>query len=78
MKTVITAVGELKRAEPNSSEVGLTYRAVVECNVPKLVAQDMPIFEGIMRDVFPLGKDTPDEGIVGRRVVSVGSSALNA
>jgi hypothetical protein len=37
VKASIVCAGELKHSNPDAPEVGLTYRAIVECNVPKLV-----------------------------------------
>ena len=37
IKAVLVAAGELKRKQPRSSEVGLTYRAIIDCNVPNAV-----------------------------------------
>ena len=57
-KAVITAAARLKRSEPDAPEVGLAFRALVECNVPKITSVDLPIFEGLAKDLFPHGPDT--------------------
>ena len=58
VKAVIVAAGKLKRAQPTTPEAGLTYRAIIDCNLPKVTTADLPIFEGITRDLFPRGSAT--------------------
>jgi dynein heavy chain len=53
VKTVISSAGNLKRAHPNTSEDLILLRALCDCNLPKFLADDVPLFNGIISDLFP-------------------------
>ena len=53
VKTVLVAAGQLKRKEPDTFEDLLLIRAMRDSNVPKFLEQDIPLFGGIVKDLFP-------------------------
>lgn len=50
--------GKLKREDPDMDEEPLLMRALRDFNLPKIVTDDIPIFRGLICDLFP-GLDPP-------------------
>ena len=53
IKSVLVVAGGFKRAEPDLLEQALLMRALRDFNIPKIVADDMDIFSGLLGDLFP-------------------------
>ena len=59
VKSTITACGNLKGAFPEDPEDALVLRGLRDINIPKFLAPDLPLFHGIITDLFP-GVPPPD------------------
>ncbi|XP_066245712.1 dynein axonemal heavy chain 10 isoform X2 [Euwallacea similis] len=58
LNTVLRIAGALKRASPDIKESLVLMRALRDTNHPKFVHEDVPLFLGLIRDLFP-GMDCP-------------------
>ncbi|KAA6373516.1 MAG: putative dynein heavy chain, partial [Streblomastix strix] len=53
VKSVLVMAGQLRRDNSNLSEDIVLIRAMRESNLPKFLAEDIPLFEAIVGDLFP-------------------------
>eukprot|EP00003_Mantamonas_plastica_P006669 TRINITY_DN1548_c0_g2_i8.p1 TRINITY_DN1548_c0_g2~~TRINITY_DN1548_c0_g2_i8.p1 ORF type:complete len:4445 (-),score=1771.15 TRINITY_DN1548_c0_g2_i8:52-13386(-) len=61
IKAVLTIAGRLKRQYPTDDEDKLLYLALRDFNLPKLHEEDISIFRGLIRDLFPKVKEPERE-----------------
>ncbi|CAK8985449.1 unnamed protein product [Durusdinium trenchii] len=61
LKSVLVMAGDLKRAAGDLPEDKVLMRALRDMNMPKFVKQDVPLFQGLLNDLFP-GLKVPREG----------------
>ncbi|XP_054000578.1 dynein beta chain, ciliary-like [Hylaeus anthracinus] len=53
IKSVLVVAGKLKRDDPQRPEDQVLMRALRDFNVPKIVTDDVPVFMGLIGDLFP-------------------------
>eukprot|EP00792_Barthelona_sp_PAP020_P009033 TRINITY_DN3265_c0_g1_i1.p1 TRINITY_DN3265_c0_g1~~TRINITY_DN3265_c0_g1_i1.p1 ORF type:complete len:4284 (+),score=1224.26 TRINITY_DN3265_c0_g1_i1:1098-12854(+) len=70
VKSVLVMAGALKRAESHLPEDVVLIRALRDSNIPKFLREDVPLFMGIISDLFP-GIDVPsvDYGVLREAII---------
>ncbi|XP_071951094.1 dynein axonemal heavy chain 2-like isoform X2 [Antedon mediterranea] len=58
LTSVLRYAGKKKRAFPNMTDEEILLLGMKDMNVPKMTVEDLPLFNGIVSDLFP-GVDTP-------------------
>ena len=58
LKSVLNMAGQLKRTSGNLPENVVLMRALRDMNLPKFIYDDVPLFLGLIKDLFP-GLDCP-------------------
>uniref|UniRef100_A0A8D2N608 Dynein axonemal heavy chain 17 n=1 Tax=Zonotrichia albicollis TaxID=44394 RepID=A0A8D2N608_ZONAL len=53
IKSVLVVAGSLKRADPERPEEQVLMRSLRDFNIPKIVTDDVPVFMGLIGDLFP-------------------------
>lgn len=53
IKSVLVVAGALKRGDPTRPEKEVLMRALRDFNAPKIAADDLPVFMGLITDLFP-------------------------
>ena len=59
VKSVLVMAGIVKRNNPKMEEPIVLIRAMRDSNIPKFIKEDLPLFNAIVRDLFP-GVILPD------------------
>ncbi|XP_060520964.1 dynein axonemal heavy chain 6 [Cylas formicarius] len=72
VKSVLVMAGSLKRAAPDRNEDVVLISALRDSNLPKFLADDAILFQGILSDLFP-GLELPvsDYGVFEETIVKV-------
>jgi len=60
IKSVLTAAGSIKRERPDLDEFSVIIKAIRDMNLPKLLAEDIILFDNLFLDLFP-GNDEPEQ-----------------
>ncbi|KFW03432.1 Dynein heavy chain 9, axonemal, partial [Fulmarus glacialis] len=53
IKSVLVVAGSLKRGDPERPEDQVLMRSLRDFNIPKIVTEDVPVFMGLIGDLFP-------------------------
>lgn len=53
LKSVLVMAGQLKRQYSDMNEAIVLMRALRDMNMPKFVYEDVPLFKGLIQDLFP-------------------------
>ena len=59
VKAVITAAAHYRQVHAEEEdEFRIVLKALISVNLPKFIADDVPLFKGILRDLFPLVEES--------------------
>ena len=56
---MLRTAGNTKRGEQDQEEEMLLMRALRDMNLSKFVADDIPLFNSLLQDIFPKQKNVP-------------------
>ncbi|XP_051851510.1 dynein axonemal heavy chain 9 [Antechinus flavipes] len=76
IKSVLVLAGSLKRGDPNRPEEQVLMRSLRDFNIPKITTDDMPVFMGLIGDIFPAldiprKRDIDFEGFIKQAVLEL-------
>ncbi|NXL65574.1 DYH9 protein, partial [Chordeiles acutipennis] len=80
IKSVLVVAGSLKRDDPERPEDQVLMRSLRDFNIPKIVTDDVPVFMGLIGDLFPAldvprKRDLNFEAFVKQAVLDLGLQA---
>ncbi|NXX93579.1 DYH9 protein, partial [Centropus bengalensis] len=80
IKSVLVVAGSLKRDDPERPEDQVLMRSLRDFNIPKIVTDDVPVFMGLIGDLFPAldvprKRDLNFESFVRQAVLDLGLQA---
>ena len=50
---MLVMAGNIKRQNPNEKEAIILIKAMRDSNIPKFIADDLPLFNALVQDLFP-------------------------
>lgn len=76
IKSVLVVAGSLKRGDPDRPEDQVLMRSLRDFNIPKIVTDDVPVFMGLIGDLFPTldvprRRDLDFEALVRKAIVDL-------
>ena len=53
IKSVVSTISKLKESQPETEDEQLLLQSLTDAVLPKVVNKDLPIFNSIIKDLFP-------------------------
>ncbi|KAK8860630.1 hypothetical protein M9Y10_012295 [Tritrichomonas musculus] len=75
MKAILSTAGKAKRNDLNANESFLLVQTIRDCTSPRLISADIPLFEYIIKDVFP---EVESEKVTSENLVTFITNSFNS